>query len=341
MAKAKVATLIREYEQLNGIYDEFCFKLKNILEDLLIVEGCRHLAIEARSKDKESLKKKLEVARGKYAQIQDVHDLAAARIITYVGSDIDEIESVITNSFLAEKIEVEERLGTDKVGYRSHHWLISLPESRLSLPEYKKFKGLRAELQIRTVLAHAWAQIGHDQLYKPDVLLPEKIKRDFTLLSGLLEIADNEFERISEEIANYTKEINEKTRKGDLSIPIDSVSLRSYFEQKFGALKSVEPKFGPDDGIAEVIIGELEAMNISSIKQLDEIVPSHFAEMVDKFGQEGNFAGLARSIMIIHDCEKYFKSAWKNSWSGTEGAGLYDHYGVNVRPFVDVISEME
>lgn len=49
--------------------------------------------------------------------------------------------------------------------YFAIHYLVSLSDERLALPEYRKFRGLRCEIQIQTILNHAWAETSHDILY--------------------------------------------------------------------------------------------------------------------------------------------------------------------------------
>lgn len=57
-------------------------------------------------------------------------------------------------------------LETDKVGYLSVHYFLKLNNKRLALSEYKGYKGLKCEVQVRTLLQHAWAEIEHDRNYK-------------------------------------------------------------------------------------------------------------------------------------------------------------------------------
>ena len=65
-------------------------------------------------------------------------------------------------------------------------------------PEFSLFKDLCFEIQVRTALSHAWAEIEHDRGYKLGGELPAHLKRRFNLLSGLLESADLEFNRLTE-----------------------------------------------------------------------------------------------------------------------------------------------
>ncbi len=59
-----------------------------------------------------------------------------------------------------------------------------IKDDRIILPEYQKFKDKKFEIQIRTILQHAWAEIEHDRDYKFTGELPINIKRRFRILAG-------------------------------------------------------------------------------------------------------------------------------------------------------------
>jgi hypothetical protein len=54
----------------------------------------------------------------------------------------------------------------DQQRYQAIHYTVSLSEKHTALSKYKKFKGMRCEIQIQTVLNHAWAETYHDMVYK-------------------------------------------------------------------------------------------------------------------------------------------------------------------------------
>ncbi|HEU5454404.1 MAG TPA: DUF429 domain-containing protein, partial [Nocardioides sp.] len=69
-------------------------------------------------------------------------------------------------------------------------------------PAYVALAARRAQVQIRTVLQHAWAEFEHDIRYKgdvPDEHAPD-LDRRFTLAAGLLELADREFSTIRDRL---------------------------------------------------------------------------------------------------------------------------------------------
>ena len=59
--------------------------------------------------------------------------------------------------------------------------------------EWKKFSGIKFEIQIRTVLQHAWSAISHKLEYKTVNDVPKKMRRQLFRISALLEIGDQEF----------------------------------------------------------------------------------------------------------------------------------------------------
>jgi ppGpp synthetase/RelA/SpoT-type nucleotidyltranferase len=78
-------------------------------------------------------------------------------------------------------------------GYRSVQYLVRFPRETCGNPENRKYANLVAEVQVRTVLQHAWAEIEHDIQYRSFTALPDQLRRRFVILAGLIEIADKEF----------------------------------------------------------------------------------------------------------------------------------------------------
>lgn len=76
---------------------------------------------------------------------------------------------MITGSFnIDEKNSLDKKilLASDQIGYRSVHFVCDLGAQRSGLPEFKDLGGLKFEIQVRTLLQHAWAELAHDRNYK-------------------------------------------------------------------------------------------------------------------------------------------------------------------------------
>ena len=68
--------------------------------------------------------------------------------------------------------------------------------------ELKSFENMRFEIQVRTILQHAWAEIEHDDLYKNPGQIPSSLRRRFFLVSNVLESADNELNELHKKLKN-------------------------------------------------------------------------------------------------------------------------------------------
>jgi len=92
-------------------------------------------------------------------------DMAGIRVITYLDSDARKAAEIIKQLFEivpGQSVDKAQELGTDRGGYRSIYVVGRLGQDRLALPENKKFENFCFEIQIRTILQHAWAEFEHD-----------------------------------------------------------------------------------------------------------------------------------------------------------------------------------
>jgi len=329
---------LKWYADNFSLYNEFAKRVCDIIEELLLLNGIKILSVTSRAKSQESFREK--VNRMPSIEFKDIQDLAGVRVVAFVKSDLQKIENVLRSNFDFDEnrtMDTSVRLEDNKLGYKSKHYVLKLSEDRIKLPEYNKFKNLYAEVQVKTILQHAWAQIGHDSTYKNSSSLPIEISRDFNLLSGLLEIADNEFQRITGEIERYGDEVDKKTNLGDYNIAIDSVSLRKYLEEITAGVEVVQPLFGPEDKYISTIITELNLMGIEKLEDLRKIIPP---DLKSKIKLPTNYLGLLRDLMIIHNGDKYFSSAWRNGWVVGENYNfsLLNEYGFNIDSLIEKYS---
>ena len=174
--------------------------------------NCKVHKVEFRAKSIESFRVKCKktIADGspKYTDPfstdprKGITDLAAVRVILFFPQDLNKVCAFIDEHFdRVEKRDVgEERFATSgSFGYASIHYLVKLKEEWLKLPQYSKYRDMICEIQVRTILQHAWAEMEHDIQYKSEQSLPVEIRRKFTALAGMLEIADREFQSIQRE----------------------------------------------------------------------------------------------------------------------------------------------
>jgi ppGpp synthetase/RelA/SpoT-type nucleotidyltranferase len=165
-----------EYERkYEALYDEFAETVKGVLEKAIAATpGTRRpQSLQCRAKAAASLKVKL-ADRGKLESTsieQEVKDLAGVRLIFYTNSDVDRflITRLIPENFEVDWDDTKIHHPTEENAerrYQAIHYTVRFASNRTRLPEYAKFADLRCEIQIQTVLNHAWAETSHDILYK-------------------------------------------------------------------------------------------------------------------------------------------------------------------------------
>ena len=242
-AEHRVA-VVEEYRRIRGRYEAFGQAVRGILVQALRAADIRVSSVEARAKDLESFGAKAELPSDndhrvpKYLRpIEEITDLAGVRIIVFfpravatIGDCIREEFDVIEHTDHSSKLYQDERFG-----YQSEHYLVRINSKRIDLPEYEPHRGLVAEVQVRTILQHAWAEIEHDIQYKASITTPDTIRRKFMSLAGLLEIADREFQAIQDEDKELKQPARISVEKGVLDeVEITADALRSYLDRRVG-----------------------------------------------------------------------------------------------------------
>ena len=200
-------------QQLHQRYQEFCTRYPNAaadflgaIEDVLSDAGLTYDHVTARVKEWRSLRSKSRKRRPDGMLMyphpwQDIHDLIGVRVTTYHSTEIPRIIEALTEVFEVRRSEdkTAQTRVSGSFGYGSHHLILRVPPARVA-PVLQAYAGREFEVQIRTVLQHAWAEFEHDIRYKrrgnTGKLAPE-VDRAFTLAAGLIELADQQFDLIA------------------------------------------------------------------------------------------------------------------------------------------------
>jgi ppGpp synthetase/RelA/SpoT-type nucleotidyltranferase len=149
-------------------YKTLAKKVESIIVELMEIGNIDYHVTHSREKEIDSFAKKIE--RKEYTNpVEEMTDLAGIRIITYVESEIAPIRSIVEKNFdidWTKSSDKSDELGIDKVGYKSVHYVAKLKKDRSVLPEYHRLKDMFFEIQIRTILQDAWAEVEHHINYK-------------------------------------------------------------------------------------------------------------------------------------------------------------------------------
>ena len=178
MEKMKKNNILKEYRDQKQEFMSCEEKIKELLKELLDAEEIKYHTINSRIKEESSLEKKCNLKGDKYNKLEDITDIIGIRVITYYSDDIDKVAKIIEDNFDVDKensIDKRETLDIDRFGYLSLHYIVKLKEDRLKLQEYRNCNH-KVEIQIRSILQHAWAEIEHDLGYKNQYAEEVKIK---------------------------------------------------------------------------------------------------------------------------------------------------------------------
>ncbi len=188
----------RWYRETTRSYDEVLGRFQEWLRGIL--QGAPgHPAVKARLKTFESFYRKhlKRLQRpGRNPKEIDEHDLLGVRIVCPFVEDLKAIEGI-----LGEHLEVLERESKGdgqtfrEFGYKSTHLLVRVPPevtAAFTLP-----KPLVCEVQLRTLLQDAWAEVEHELVYKAEFTpFDEALKRKLAALNANLTLSDIIFQEI-------------------------------------------------------------------------------------------------------------------------------------------------
>lgn len=217
-------------------------------------------------------------------------------------SDIDSVSQIIKENFDIDEvnsIDKRKAIETDRFGYLSVHYVVKLNHARRQLDENKHFSDLKCEVQIRTILQHAWAAIDHKLRYKNKDEMPPKLRRQLYRISALLETADEQFESLTEEICKLQSQYAESVSKGVFDIPLDIESLNAYMENSEHIKKIMDTvsnigltiaPHNPNCKLPEYshVLPALHLIDIKSISDLDNVIIKISDKINDVFSQINN-----------------------------------------------------
>ncbi|AKK06405.1 hypothetical protein CMUST_10445 [Corynebacterium mustelae] len=202
MNSANISQLHRNYQAFLSAHPTAAQDFSDAIEDVLSEFGLTYDRISVRIKEWRSLRAKAKKRRADNSLVypnpwSDIHDIIGVRITTYHSAEIPQIVDALSAMFeVVRSVDkaAQTRL-TGDFGYGSHHLILKV-DARVE--ELHDYIGWEFEVQIRTVLQHAWAEFEHDIRYKRsgDELAPE-VDRAFTLAAGLIELADQQFDMIA------------------------------------------------------------------------------------------------------------------------------------------------
>ena len=204
--KAQLRTL---YKTNLPLYEQALLDYQQSIRQLLDQHGLAS-TIKYRVKRFETYYEKLrDITLDTSGSRQSISDFLGLRIICPFLADIETIERVLTKHYPV--LEVERKATQHsfrEFGYDSVHVQVDLPLNETFQPMPGTSKG--CEIQLRTILQDAWAEVEHELVYKSDIVIPnESIRRKLAALNATLTLSD----LIFQEIRDFQDELRRHGRK--------------------------------------------------------------------------------------------------------------------------------
>jgi len=137
-----------------------------------------------------------------------ITDLIGIRIVCPFLEDISLAESLVKQRFEVVEVDRKGHYTFKEFGYESTHLLIKIPEAILQ--KHGQIGCEVVEIQIRTILQDAWAEVEHELFYKAEFNpFDIPMKRKLAAVNASLSLADIVFQ----EIRFYQKQLNSQLEK--------------------------------------------------------------------------------------------------------------------------------
>lgn len=271
--------LMAAYRVAQPEYEAFVDNVGTLLLSLLRSKEIEHLPIEKRTKTIESFRNKLmrPEKEEKYRNLSDMTDLAGIRIVAYYEKDVERICEIIQSNFSVDVTNSADKTGTidaDRFGYLSKHFIVSHGERRRDLPENIQFSKMKTEIQVRTVVQHAWAVIDRRLRYNNEADIPRELRRRLFRISALLELADKEFSEVDTAITELRAKYEKGVRSGHLQIEINRDSVEVFLAQSrtVADVRKIAQKAGILNMHAEESITRLiQTISFAGFKSIEEV----------------------------------------------------------------------
>ena len=265
-----IGELQAEYQEKQPLYEKLCAEITTQLNELIHdAEVTTAFPIEFRVKSWNSIYDKCERNNLNPNILGEIRDVAGIRIILLFKRDLDKICEIIEQNFdIIKKEDTQQRLGSDQFGYGSIHYELTPHESWFHVPTLRRLQGLQCEVQVRTASQHIWASSSHIMQYKQESDVPHPIRRSINRVAALLETVDLEFERVLDERESYIEQIENI----DENETLNTDTLRRVIDKTLPEVNKSSENYA-------MLLQELRALNISTIKELEDIIRRNWNEV--------------------------------------------------------------
>lgn len=179
------------------------------------VEKFIQIPPKPRVKETDSFLEKALIRKRKADPLSEITDQVGIRFVVLLLEDIHRIGAIIESlswHWQKDRDHEQEKLTKpDYFAYQSDHYVIRT-KSPVDFGGITIPVDVPCEIQIRTILQHAYAEMAHKHDYKPSVQLPEEeqkhVRRALAKGSALIEMTDGVFKEVKAQFTAYDESVN-------------------------------------------------------------------------------------------------------------------------------------
>jgi ppGpp synthetase/RelA/SpoT-type nucleotidyltranferase len=173
-------------------------------------------AVVPRLKDDQKLVEKAFYRKKDYADpYGDITDKVGIRFVVLLGSDVRKVEEALVAiggwTFSKDRdYEEEQRKNPLKFDYAAVHFIVR-PNEEAEHDGVKIPAGTPCEVQIKTLLQHAYSELTHDTIYKPQIEATHIMQRNAAKAMALLEATNDYFEKVASDVDDALASVRKMT----------------------------------------------------------------------------------------------------------------------------------
>lgn len=312
---ARQSPLHSEYLDLMPSLTRLQKAMAEQLDNLVASSGLTlGVPIESRIKGWDSIAEKLERKHLSPKSLSEIDDLLGLRVIFLFQRDLEPFHASIGSTFKIFSAEdTSERLADAQFGYKSRHYVLSMPDAWNGIPSLKGLTGRKVEVQVRTLAQHIWAAASHKLQYKHEEGVPLPLRRSIYRVSALLETVDLEFTRVLQERDEYVKTLSERVAEDD-NLDVNIV------ESILGELLPAKNKDIEWEDFSELLV-DLLHFNIATRGALRSLLSEHLDSILNADAKEAR----TRSES---DWDDFVESSGESTEDRLSRGVFYTHVGL-------------
>lgn len=288
-----IEDFIERYRREYDFYDQVARLVARQLEDGLRAAGIRAM-VTFRAKEVARLEGKVRdrATRTAYTSVEDIYadiaDLAGARVGLYFPAQREQVGLLINELFVVNRTKnfpdpaVAPKYTKRFLGYCATHYHVQLRESTL-IESLRRYAAARAEIQVASVLMHAWAEVEHDLGYKQ---FQGQLSQDeyaiLDELNGMVMVGEIALERLQ--------------RAGDLRVAVPGRTFANHYDLAAYLLSAVRALAGPAATPPQAGLGRVDLL-YDLLARLSLVTPDAVKRYVDDIRSELGRRPVAEQIL--------------------------------------------